>query len=96
MMSYQLTPDRQKSFYGKAIVTEYNDNYIVLTSYDTEVCRIENGRFIRMWEGYSATTMRHVNAFIDLFGIDGGGKKWWDQLPVDNRNIITDIIKAVA
>ena len=36
-------------------------------------------------EGYSATTMRHINAFIEMFGISGGGKKWWDALPVEEK-----------
>ncbi len=97
MKQFNLTPnDSHKSFYGKAKVTEYSDSLIVLTSYKTEVARIENGKFIRMWNDYSATTMRHVNAFIALYGIDGGGKKWWESLPVDSHNIIADIIKAVA
>ena len=96
-MKYELTPnDGRKSFYGKAIVTEYGKNLIVLKSYDTEVCRIENGKFVRMWDGYSATTMKHINSFINQYGIDGGGKKWWINLPVDNQNIIVSIIKKTA
>lgn len=27
--------------------------------------------------------MRHINAFIDYYGIEGGGKKWWDNLPCE-------------
>ena len=92
MKTFQLTPnDGRKSFYGKAKVYEYNDNLIVLKSYNTEVCRIDHGEFIRMWSGYSATTMRHINAFIDLYGIPGGGKHWWLSLPVDRTNIIKSI-----
>ena len=35
------------------------------------------------WDDYSATTMRHVNEFINQFnGGNGGGKAWWDNLPV--------------
>jgi hypothetical protein len=26
--------------------------------------------------------MSHINAFIDAYGIEGGGKKWWDSLEV--------------
>jgi hypothetical protein len=26
--------------------------------------------------------MNHVNAFIDAYSIEGGGKKWWDSLEV--------------
>lgn len=37
------------------------------------VARIRNGRFERLWSGYSQTTMNHINSFIDTYGIDGGG-----------------------
>lgn len=76
MRIYELTPggyDRAKSFYGKAKVIE-KDGETLLQSYDTIVCKIDkSGEFVRMWEGYSATTMRHINAFIEMFGISGGG-----------------------
>lgn len=86
MRIYELTPtgyDRAKSFYGKAKVIE-KDGEMILQSYDTEVCKINaSGEFVRMWSGYSVTTMRHINSFIEMFGIEGGGKKWWDALPVE-------------
>lgn len=88
MFVSDLTPgvhDRAKSFYGKAKVIE-KDGETVLLSYDTEVCKITaSGKFVRIWNGYSATTMRHINAFIDMFGISGGGKKWWDAQIVKAR-----------
>lgn len=74
--------DGRKSFYGKAQVIERGDGYIYLRSYYTDVGRVINGMFERLWDGYSATTMRHVNSFLDEFGIDGGGKAWWDQQEV--------------
>ena len=86
MKKYELLPgqyDRVKSFYRKAVVIETDNGETVLQSYDTEVCKIDsNGEFIRLWSGYSLTTMRHINAFLELFGIPGGGKKWWDSLEV--------------
>lgn len=84
MRTYELTPtDGCKSFYGKAVVIEKDSGEIVLLSYNTEVCKITSGgEFVRMWDGYSATTMRHVNSFLQRFGIPGGGKAWWDALPV--------------
>ena len=72
--------DRAKSFYNKAKVTELDNGDIELTSYNTIVCRIRNGKFERLWDGYSATTMRHINAFVDFYGIEGGGKAWWTKL----------------
>lgn len=97
MRTYKLTPtDGRKSFYGKAKVIEMNGETL-LQSYDTTVCKIDkSGEFVRMWEGYSATTMRHVNAFIKMFGISGGGKKWWDALPVEPADMtFTESLKAM-
>lgn len=86
MRIYALTPtgyDRAKSFYGKANIIEENGE-VILQSYDTFVCMInKRGAFVRLWGGYSATTMRHINVFIKMFGIEGGGKKWWDALPIE-------------
>ena len=87
MKNYELTPmgnDKAKSYYGKARVIEKDNGEKVLMSYDTEVCKItKSGEFVRLWEGYSATTMRHVNSFLELFDIAGGGKAFWDTLTTD-------------
>lgn len=83
MKIYDLRPtDYHKSFYGKALVIENGDR-IQLRSYDTIVCSVVNGHFVRHWTGYSATTMRHINSFLDQCGIPGGGKAWWDRQPVE-------------
>lgn len=83
MKKYELIPtDGRKSFYGKAVVFEKDNGEKILQSYNTEVCKITSGEFVRLWSGYSATTMRHVNSFLQRFGIPGGGKAWWDALPV--------------
>lgn len=83
MKIYKLEPiGSEKSFNGKAIVVEEKGEKF-LQSYDTIVCKIDqNGNFNKLWNGYSLTTMRHINAFIEKFGIIGGGKKWWCNLPV--------------
>ena len=41
------------------------------------ILAVRKGKFERLWKGYSHTTMRHVNAYIEHYGITGGGKKWW-------------------
>ena len=84
--------DSRKSFYGKAhVIYDHDNDTITLRSYNTDVCRIVNHangfRFEKLWNGYSATTMRHVNEFIDQFTTSSfsqksGGKKWWDSLEV--------------
>lgn len=83
MRIYDLQPNDAKSFYGKAVVWNTGGSTL-LYSYNTLVCGINaGGEFFRAWGGYSRTTMRHINAFIKLFNIDGGGKAWWDSLPVE-------------
>jgi hypothetical protein len=83
MKNYELKPTNgRKSFYGKAEVIEKDNGDVELRSYNTIVARIRNGNFERLWSGYSATTMNHVNSFLDLFGIRGGGKAWWISLEV--------------
>ena len=74
--------DSRKSFYGKTIVIEEENGTILLKSYDTIVGKIVDGIFYRLWNRYSATTMRHVNSFLTFFSVAGGGKKWWDSLEV--------------
>jgi hypothetical protein len=79
----------QKSFYGKAKVIEKNGSKL-LQSYNTIVCGIDNnGRFSRYWAGESATTMRHVNSFLRLFGVAGVGVKWWREQAIVPCKLVT-------
>lgn len=67
-----------KSFYGKAKVIEHTDGTKELQSYNTIVCKITpDHKFIRLWAGESTTTTRHVNSFLQLFNLPGGGLAWW-------------------
>jgi len=82
--SYELPcMDSRKSFYGKALV-KIEGNTATLQSYSTDVIKydMQTGKLTRLWAGYSATTMRHINSFLIHMGIDGGGKSWWDSLEV--------------
>lgn len=83
MKEFYLIPNNnRKSFYNKATVIEKDNGDIELKSYNTIVARISKGKFERLWNGYSQTTMNHINAFINLYGIFGGGKAWWESLEV--------------
>lgn len=83
MCEVELIPvNGRKSFYGKCRVRVENGEKI-LRSYNMDVCKVDkNGKFVRMWSGYSATTMNHVNAFLAYAGLPGGGKAWWDKQEV--------------
>jgi len=82
MKHFELTPcDSHKSFYGKARVIEHNGE-ATLYSYNTRVCVIEllNRRVVRCWMSYSATTMRHVNSFLQHYGLPKLSKAEWEKL----------------
>ena len=68
MKIYDLKPtDGRKSFYGKATVLIDNDGTETLYSYNTPIIkRTVAGELVRMWDGWSATTGRHVAAFCGL------------------------------
>lgn len=87
---YNLPAISQKSFYGKAKVIESNNGYWLL-SYNTIVCYVgmRENRYnrkvpdtvIKLWDGYSVTTMHHINDFFSYVGISIlGGKKFWENL----------------
>jgi hypothetical protein len=76
-----------KSFYGKARIAHVESKsgriYEILISYNTAVCMLDSaGRFVRLWNGYSATTMKHIGAFMDCFKLRNIGKHEWLELPV--------------
>ena len=72
---------RQKSFYGKALVYDYGDGRRELQSYGTTVCGITAaGEVQRLWDGWSATTQRHINSFLRLYGYGNlCGKANWNR-----------------
>lgn len=80
---FELIPNYRKSFYGKCKVIETAAGRY-LQSYDTIICFLSyGGTFVKLWDGYSATTMRHINAFMDFIRWNEyGGKAWWTHLEV--------------
>jgi hypothetical protein len=37
--------------------------------------------------------MRHVNSFIDKYGLTGGGKSWWMNLPICPDKVRKNILQ---
>jgi len=68
LKQYELTPvlDNKKSFYGKAMVSEYEDGSKVLKCYGDRTLEISGDKFYRLTESQeiSKTAMRHVRDFI--------------------------------
>lgn len=79
MKVFELTPsDSRKSFYKKAIVIIDDNGEELLKSYNTIVAKKDkDGNIKRLWDGWSATTGRHLTAWA---GID---KKKWDSMMVE-------------
>lgn len=90
--TYELEPRclNQKSFYKKAYVTatNYGDNaYYCLRSYNTYVVSLHVGHdgipyVKKLWNGYSATTSRHVNEFLLQNGFPGLTARAWRAMEV--------------
>lgn len=89
---YEVTPlSHQKSFYGKAWEYPIGGGW-ELISYCTKVARIvldEDARFdeddsklVRLWGSYSATTMKHINAWLQWHGMKPINKKQWMEMEV--------------
>lgn len=100
-MTYELKPfhTNQKSFYGKAKVTvSYNGDGmgLVLESYDTQVVivKIEKGGMpciMRLWDGYSATTMRHVNELLMQEDFPKLSARAWRSMEVGKYYSLDDV-----
>lgn len=77
MTKYYLQPnDSRKSFYNKAFVEVMPDESEVLYSYNTKILtKTASGELIRHWNGWTATTGRHIAAFCGL------NKKQFLELP---------------
>lgn len=62
---------------GKATYYTDGDGAIVLRSYYTDVLRIKDNKLEKLWTGYSVTTMKHINEFLNMFGFAGMNKHEW-------------------
>ena len=65
---------------GKATVYD-NGKGLVLRSYYTDVCKIYRKRFYKLWVGYSATTLNHINEFLHSNGYRVISKREWIEMP---------------
>ena len=68
MKKYELIAnDGRMSFYGKAVVEVADDGSETLYSYGTPIIKkTAAGELVKLWDGWSATTGRHINAFCGL------------------------------
>ena len=70
MTIYELKPtagQKQRSFYGKAAVIIADGGSETLLSYDKPIIKKDSsGAYIRLYDGYTATTGRHIRAFCGM------------------------------
>lgn len=68
MKRYELIPtDGRNSFYGKAIVEIDAAGTETLYSYNTPIIkRTVSGELVKLWDGWTSTTGRHIKAFCGL------------------------------
>jgi hypothetical protein len=65
---------------NRAVVIK-DGNTVYLQSYDTIVLSVDilTGTIKKMWNGYTATTLKHVNAFLKGFNGQQFNKKSWEN-----------------
>lgn len=83
MKIYELTPtDGRKSFYGKAVVQIEENGTETLLSYGTPIIkRFVSGEMVKLWDGWSATTGRHIKAFCGL------NKAGYEKLELEKKPV---------
>lgn len=61
---------------NRAIVTE-SDNAIYLQSYDTLILKFDKATktLVKLWNGYSKTTQKHINTFLQALNVPQMNKK---------------------
>ena len=65
---------------GRAMVTRGENGAAILKSYYTDVAAIIDGEFYKLWDGFSVTTLKHINIFRDRFGLAKMSKREWIEL----------------
>lgn len=61
------------------------NNKVFLQSYYTEVLMLdlEEKSLYKLWSGYSATTLKHINLLCKMFDFPTFNKKEWEKMKVD-------------
>lgn len=71
-------------FGGRAIIKIDHDGSLILQSYYTDVCRYnpKTDIFEKTWNGFSVTTLKHVNIFRRFLALNTLSKREWIELEV--------------
>ena len=74
---------------SRAVVLNYDVDAVLLKSYKTVVAAIIGGEFVKLWRGYSVTTLKHVNAFLAAYNGKQFNKREWIEYPTATGDIIS-------
>lgn len=74
----------------RALYIVNSDNTVELLSYYTTVLLIDinDHKYYKLWSGYSVTTLKHVNALLNMYGFNTVSKKEWENLRIDKSCFI--------
>lgn len=74
-----------KEFGGRAIIKPDDNGNLILQSYYTEVCRfdLKERKFIKTWNGFSVTTLKHINIFRRFLALNTLSKREWIELSTE-------------
>ena len=70
-------------FGGRALIIP-DGNKLILRSYYTNVCEfdLKTEKFTKTWNGFSVTTLKHINIFRRFLALNTLSKREWIELEV--------------
>ena len=74
----------------RAAALKYDTDAVLLKSYKTVVAAIIGTQFYKLWDGFSVTTLKHVNAFLSAYNGQQFNKRAWIEYPTTTSEIISD------
>lgn len=68
-------------FGNRALIIPAGDE-LILKSYYTDVCKynLKTDEFTKLWDGFSVTTLKHINTFRAFLGLNTFSKREWIEL----------------
>lgn len=81
LKQYQRKFKTIKVLNNRARIIE-DDGVPTLLSYRTKVAKVVDGKLVRLWGSWSATTAVHVRAFCDEYSLHFPYKAEWMDMPL--------------
>lgn len=74
----------------RAVVLKYDCDCVLLKSYKTIVAAIIGTQFVKLWDGFSVTTLKHINQFLSAYNGATVNKRAWIEMDTATGEIISD------